>query len=322
MKTLLLSEPMHNDGYELLAGRDDIRVLKADGDEDKFREYMPEADGIVVRVLTLDRSLLELATNLKVVSRHGVGCDNIDVPYLSARKIPVAIAVDSNSISVVEHTLMMMLALNKRLVQYDGLSRAGDFQSRSKHYTSELYDKHILIVGYGRIGRRLAPVCRAFGMRVSVADIHLDRELAQQQGCEAVENWRDILPTVDYLSVHVPLDDSTRNLLSDAELDALPSHAIVINCARGGIIDEKALADRVTAGTIAATGSDVFAVEPPALDNPLLQLPKHLSVVTPHNAAGTIESQARMARYSVQNALDGLDGTLGAEWLFNSTAFL
>ena len=322
MKTLLLSEPMHNDGYELLAGRDDIRVLKADGDEDKFREYMPEADGIVVRVLTLDRSLLELATNLKVVSRHGVGCDNIDVPYLSARKIPVAIAVDSNSISVVEHTLMMMLALNKRLVQYDGLSRAGDFQSRSKHYTSELYDKHILIVGYGRIGRRLAPVCRAFGMGVSVADIHLDRELAQQQGCEAVENWRDILPTVDYLSVHVPLDDSTRNLLSDAELDALPSHAIVINCARGGIIDEKALADRVTAGTIAATGSDVFTVEPPALDNPLLQLPKHLSVVTPHNAAGTIESQARMARYSVQNALDGLDGTLGAEWLFNSAALL
>ena len=322
MKTLLLSEPMHNDGYELLAGRDDIRVLKADGDEDKFRKYMPEADGIVVRVLTLDRSLLELATNLKVVSRHGVGCDNIDVPYLSARKIPVAIAVDSNSISVVEHTLMMMLALNKRLVQYDGLSRAGDFQSRSKHYTSELYDKHILIVGYGRIGRRLAPVCRAFGMRVSVADINLDRELAQQQGCEAVESWRDILPTVDYLSVHVPLDDSTRNLLSDAELDALPSHAIVINCARGGIIDEKALADRVTAGTIAATGSDVFAVEPPALDNPLLQLPKHLSVVTPHNAAGTIESQARMARYSVQNALDGLDGTLGAEWLFNSAALL
>jgi len=322
MKTLLLSEPMHSDGLDLLTTRDDIRVLKANGDEGRFREFMPEADGVVVRVMTLDRSLLELASNLKVVSRHGVGCDNIDVPYLSSRKIPVAIAVDSNSISVVEHALMMMLALNKRLAQYDALSRAGDFQSRSKHYTSELYDKHILIVGFGRIGRRLAPVCRAFGMRVSVADIALDVALAQQQGCEAVENWRDILPTVDYLSVHVPLDDSTRNLLAAAELDALPSHAIVINCARGGIIDEQALADRVTAGSIAATGSDVFAIEPPALDNPLLQLPNTLSAVTPHNAAGTIESQARMARYSVQNALDGLDGTLSAEWLFNPAAFV
>ena len=322
MKTVLVSEPMHPDGDDLLATRDDIRVLRAGQDEDLLKEYMPEADGIVIRVMMLPADLLATATNLKVVSRHGVGCDNIDVAHLSARNIPVAIAVDSNTTSVVEHVVMMMLSLNKRAHQYDALTRAGEFSQRSKLFTSELHGKHILIVGFGRIGKRLAPVCRALGMRVTVADIALDKEKADELGCETITDWRSILPSADYLSVHVPLDDSTRDLVGQAEIDALPNHAIVINCARGGIMNEQALAAAVQSGRLAATGIDVFDTEPPAADNPLLALPEDVSIVTPHNAAGTIESQSRMATYAVQNVLDGLDGKLTSERIFNAASLV
>ena len=190
MKTVLVSEPMHPDGDELLATRDDIRVLRAGQNEDLLKEYMPEADGVVIRVMMLPAELLATATNLKVVSRHGVGCDNIDVAHLSKRNIPCAIAVDSNTTSVVEHVVMMMLSLNKRAKQYDALTREGQFSKRSKLFTSELYGKHILIVGFGRIGKRLAPVCKALGMRVTVSDIALDKKVAAQQGVETVDDWR------------------------------------------------------------------------------------------------------------------------------------
>lgn len=318
MKTVLVSEPMHPDGDELLATRDDIRVLRAGQNDDLLKEYMPEADAVVIRVMMLPAELLATATNLKVVSRHGVGCDNIDVGHLSARNIPCAIAVDSNTTSVVEHVVMMMLSLNKRANQYDALTRDGQFSQRSKLFTSELYGKHILIVGFGRIGKRLAPVCKALGMRVTVSDIALDKKVADDLGVDTVDDWRSILPTMDYLSVHVPLDDSTRDLVGEVEIAALPNHAIVINCARGGIMNEAALAAAVQSGKLAATGADVFQTEPPAADNPLLALSDTVSIFTPHNAAGTIESQSRMATYAVQNALDGLDGKLTSERIFNA----
>jgi len=315
---VVATEPMHQDGLDLLASRDDLDVRFANQDKQELKRLMPEADAVIVRVMELDRDLLASAENLKVVSRHGVGCDNIDVAHLSSRNIPVAIAVDSNTTSVVEHAIMMMLSLNKRAAQYDQLTRKGDFQSRSKLFTSELHSKNILIIGYGRIGTRLAPVCKALGMNVHVADIAMNHEKAAEQGCTVVDDWRSVLGNMDYLSVHVPLDDSTRDLVGAAELDALPPHAIVINCARGGIINEQAWADAINNGSIAAAGTDVFATEPPAPDNPLLALPGDISIVTPHNAAGTIESQSRMATYSVQNALDGLDGKLTADRLFNA----
>lgn len=318
MKTVLVSEPMHPDGDKLLATRDDIRVLRAEQNDDLLKEYMPEADGVVIRVMMLPAELLATATNLKVVSRHGVGCDNIDVAHLSKRNIPCAIAVDSNTTSVVEHVVMMMLSLNKRAKQYDALTREGQFSKRSKLFTSELYGKHILIVGFGRIGKRLAPVCKALGMRVTVSDIALDKKVAAQQGVETVDDWRSILPNVDYLSAHVPLDDSTRDLVGKAEIDALPEHAIVINCARGGIMNEAALAAAVQNGKLAAIGADVFVTEPPSPDNPLLVLSDSVSIFTPHNAAGTIESQSRMATYAVQNVLDGLDGKLTSNRIFNA----
>ncbi len=315
MKKVVVTEKLHEHGMALLSARKDINAVYADGDKNRVLAEIPGAQAILVRTMTLTAQDLESAQQLEVVSRHGVGCDNIAVQHCSDRSIPVAIATDSNTVSVVEHVLMMMLALNKRAFQYDEITRSGRFSERSQHFTSELHGKHVLIVGFGRIGKRLAPVCKAFGMRVTVADIALDHEYAAKIGVETVEDFTTLLPVTDYLTVHVPLDNSTHGMIGAAEFAALPSHAIVINCARGGVVNETALADAIHQKQIAATGADVFEIEPPAPDNPLLNLPR--SVLTPHNAAGTAESLSRMATFSAQNILDAFDGNLTRERLIN-----
>lgn len=319
MKKVVVTEKLHPDGMAMLAARSDIETLYLEGDKSLLPTAIRDAHAVLVRVLTLSQSDLADAGNLELISRHGVGCDNIDLAWCTGKKLPVAIAVDSNTTSVIEHVMMMMLALNKRAFQYDRLTREGKFSERSKHHTSELHGKHVLIVGFGRIGKRIAPLCKAFGMRVTVADIALDRDYAASLGVDAVEDFRPSLASADYLTVHVPLDGTTRHLIGENELKALPSHSIVINCARGGVVDEQALASAIHEGQIAATGSDVFTVEPPAADNPLLTLPN--SILTPHNAAGTAESLCRMATYSVQNILDFVDGKLTSDRLINPEVF-
>lgn len=319
LKKVVVTEKLHPEGMAMLDARSDIETHYLDGDESQISIAIRDAHAVLVRVLSLRQQDLAVANNLEVISRHGVGCDNIDVDWCTSKKLPVAIAVDSNTTSVIEHVMMMMLVLNKRAFQYDRLTREGKFSERSMHHTSELHGKHVLIVGFGRIGKRIAPLCKAFGMRVTVADIKLDRDHAALLGVEAVEDFRPVLGSADYLTVHVPLDSTTRHLIGKTELAALPSHSIVINCARGGIVDEQALAAAIHSGQIAATGSDVFTVEPPAADNPLLNLPD--SILTPHNAAGTAESLCRMATYSAQNILDHFDGKLTADRLINPQVF-
>lgn len=315
-----MTESLHPSGRQLLEARADIEPIYLDGDQSRLAETLKTVHGVVLRSMVLSETDLRAAANLQVVSRHGVGCDNIAVDYLSTRGIPVAIAVNSNTTSVVEQVMMMMLVLNKNAVAYDQLTREHHFNRRGELPASELCGKHILIVGFGRIGKRLAPVCKAFGMQVTVADIALDEQYADALGCRGVSDFRPVLPTADYLSVHVPLKADTRHLIGEQELAALPAHAIVINCARGGIIDEQALAAAIQANKLAATGSDVFETEPPATDNPLLSLPR--SILTPHNAAGTNESLERMAVYSVRNALAGIDGTLDPDMMYNRDALL
>ncbi len=322
----MVTEELHDDGLQLLRERADVELIEANGDFDSVKHELHDAHALLVRTMQIDADILSNAKKLEAVSRHGVGCDNIAVAELSRRKIPMLIAVDSNTTSVVEQVLMMMLALNKRAFQYDALTRAHQFHQRCVHPTSELLDKKALVVGFGRIGKRVAPVLKAFGMRVTVADIDLDAEFAAQLGCESCTDFRDQLADSDYVTLHVPLHDgsangfgpetSTHNLIDKPELDALPKHAYVINCARGGIVNEAAIAESITNGSIAGFGCDVFSTEPPADDNPLLTLPN--TILSPHNAASTNEGLSRMAQYSAQNILDVFDGCVRPEVVFNA----
>ncbi|MEM7256858.1 MAG: hydroxyacid dehydrogenase [Pseudomonadota bacterium] len=317
LKKVIVTEPLHDNGCAILDSRADVQTVFARGDKQQVLKHIADAHGILVRTMTLSAEDLQLAPQLQVVSRHGVGCDNIDVAHCTARSIPVAIATDSNTISVVEHVIMMMLALNKRAIQYDQITRQGRFAERCLHHTSELYGKHVLIVGFGRIGKKLAPLCQAFGMQVTVADIALDQQHARAIGVATTGDFRALLPQTDYLTMHVPLDDSTRGMIGTAELAALPAHAIVINCARGGIVDEQALESALVSGAIAAAGADVFCEEPARAAHPLFQQPA--TIFSPHNAASTAEGLSRMASYSAQNILDAFDGQLPADRMINPT---
>ncbi len=317
MRKVLVTEPIHPDGMAILHEHPEFEVTELQRwDEASLLSAVPKADAILVRSAQLTEKVLADAANLQVVSRHGVGCDNIAVPVLTRRKIPMAIAASANSTSVAEHVIMMIMMLTKQAVAYDAAAREGRYHDRGKFHTTELADKTILIVGYGRIGRKLAPICKAFGMRVIVADIALDHTLAEQQQVETTEDFRPFLPEADFLSVHVPLNDDTTNLIDSAELAQLPSHAIVINCARGGIVNEHAVARAVLEGEIAGTGADVFSVEPPPMDNPLLGLPN--SILSPHSAAVTREGARRMGIEAAQNIVDHFEGRLRPTHVFNA----
>ena len=317
MKRVLVTEPIHPEGLALLENHPDIDMVRMDAcDEPALLDAVGTADGILVRSAFLTDKVLAAAPQLGVVSRHGVGCDNIAVETLTARKVPVAIAAHANSTSVAEHVIMMMMMLTKQPVAYDQASRQGRYHDRGKFHTTELAGKSIVIIGYGRIGRKLAPICKAFGMQVIVTDIALDEDLARTQGVETAVDFKPLLPDADFVSVHVPLDNDTRNLIDQAELAQMKPTAFLINCARGGIVNEAALATAVLEGKIAGTGADVFSVEPPPADNPLLSLPN--SILSPHSAAVTQEGARRMAIEAAQNIIDHFDKGLPATQLFNA----
>lgn len=316
MKTVLLTDPIHPAGRAVLTARDDIRIVESKSpNQEHVIEKVADAHAIFVRLARLDEAVLAKAEMLELVARHGVGCDAVAVDYLTSRGIPVAIATDANARSVTEHTMMLFLATARRLLQHDSAVRAGDFSVRMRAIGGDLYGRRALIIGFGRIGKRVAAMCRAFGMDVTVADIALDRARADDLGCRAVEDFRPELGSADFVSLHVPLDQTTYHLLSTAEYEAMKPGAIVINCARGAVLDEDALAAALDNGHLGAAGIDVFEVEPAPADHPLFG--RSDVVVTPHTAGTSEDALRRTAVMTAQNILDYFDGRLKRENVFN-----
>ena len=323
MKRVLVTEPIHEDGIELLRARDDVEVICADNaDPATLARLIPGVHGIAVRTAKMSADILSQSKVLEIVSRHGVGCDNVDVAHLSERRIPVAIAAGANSTSVAELTFAMMLTLTRRLRDLDQAVRAHNFSARSKLLAQELEGANLLIVGFGRIGRKVAARACAFGMNVTVADIALDHALADQLGCKAIQDFRPELPYTDILSVHVPLDDNTLHLVSDEVLSQLKPGAILLNCARGGVVDEAALLKVLENGRLAGAGLDVFSTEPPPADNPIFSplLAREDVVLAPHAGAASTGAMRAMAMMAAQNILDCFDGVLEPDCTFNLEA--
>jgi D-3-phosphoglycerate dehydrogenase len=287
--------------------RPDIAVsVVQDLSPEGIAQGVTDVDAITIRTQRLPKETLALAPALRVVSRHGVGYDNIDVAYLSSRKIPMAIAVDANYTAVGEHTLMMMLCLAKNVEAGDRAVRDGNFDWRNKATLTDLRDKHVLILGLGRIGQCVAALCQAFGMRVAAYDPYVPEDAAP--GVNMVKDWKTLLPTVDFLSLHLPSTQDTVGMVGKKELAAMKQTAFVINCARGGIVDEDALAEALETGSIRGAGLDVFLDEPPDHTHALFSQKR--CIFSPHNAALTAECAIRMATQCAQNVLDCLDGKL------------
>lgn len=314
MPHVLIAGKIHEAGLSLLRRSAGVTFdLVNEVSVESFLPYLPDAEAIVLRTQPFRADEIALAPKLRIASRHGVGFDAVDVEALNARKIPLAVVGDVNSRAVAEHTLMLMLAAARNTVAHDRASREGNWNVRNRFETVELDGKTLLLVGYGRIGRRVGELARAFGMKV----LAFDPYASDFTGAEAVADYRQALPRADFVSLHVPALPGGP-VIGAAELAMMKPIAILVNAARGGLVDEIALDAALRAGRLGAAATDVFVDEPPKPDNPLLSNPK--VTISPHSAGLTDECTARMAISAVQNILDCFDGKLDRRLVVNAEA--
>ena len=319
MPRVIIHDAIDEAGLDVLAGRADLEVCEvARDDDERLCREIADADGLILRYLPLGTEALAASTRLKVIARHGVGCDNIDLATATAMKIPVATVGDANAVTVAELTLYFMLALAKRSRHYDDSVRQGDFLVREAADHLELYGRTVLIIGFGRIGRRVAARCRAFEMTVECCDPYIPQQDIVDAGCRPVTSLAEALPRADYVSVHVPLNDETRHLIDRTVLNSMKPGAIFVNAARGPIVDGKALHEALESGHLAGAGLDVFDEEPPRLDDPLLHHPSTL--LMPHMGGSSRDAFVRMATRCAQNVLDALDDRLDSSFVINPQA--
>jgi len=265
-----------------------------------LKKELEEVDGIVLRTAELKENVLSKCKNLKIIARHGVGYDNVDINFLNKNNIALGITGTSNAVSVAEHVMTMFLYLTKKINISDSLVKKGDFIKKNTLPSFfELYNKNILILGFGRIGRELAKRCLSFDTKVYVFDPFIDNEIIKQHNCIPIESKEEGIRVADYISIHMPLNEKTKNFISYDEFKISKNNLILVNTARGGIINEEALFQALKNKSILGAGLDVFENEPPIKNHPLLSLNNIL--LTPHNAALTLECRTRMSIEACEN---------------------
>ncbi len=303
---ILISDPLQASGIDILRESGAEVTVLAEEERPRLAEILPDYDALVVRSMTkVTRELLEAGRRLKVVGRAGIGVDNIDVTAATERGILVVNAPTANLLSATEHTFALLLAAARNIPAADASIKAGQWD-RKRFVGLELQGKTLGIIGFGRIGQKVADRARAFGMSVVASDPFLDAEVARRLGVELLE-LDDLLARADVVTLHTPLTDGTRGLLSAARIGSLKEGALLINCARGGLVDEAALLAALESGRLAGAGLDVFASEPPA-DLTLVGHPK--VVATPHIGAQTREAQQRIAVETTRMVVAALEGSL------------
>lgn len=262
--------------------------------------------GVALGATAFGEAELAAAPRLEVVGRIGVGFDAVDVAALTKRGIPLMVAGTANAVSVAEKALYLMLALARRGAEMDAMVRQGRWWDKYKSLPVDLYQKTVLIVGFGRIGTRTARRCLGMEMTVLVYDPYVPAQAISSAGCEKVADLDAAMPRADFITIHCPKTSETAGMFGEALLQRVKRGAYLVNTARGGIVDERALREALTDGRLAGAGIDVFAREPAATDHPLLRLPN--VIAAPHVAGVTREAVDRMGIATVQNLLSVLDG--------------
>jgi D-3-phosphoglycerate dehydrogenase len=303
---ILIADSLEPQGWELLreAGFE-VDQLAAE-ERPRLAERIGDYVAVIVRSATrLDRELLQAAARLRVVGRAGIGVDNIDVPAATERGVLVVNAPTANLVSATEHTFALLLAVARRVTAADAALKESRWDRKS-YVGQELYGKTLGIVGFGQIGQRVAQRAKAFEMEVVAHDPFLNSEVARRLDVEAVE-LETLLRRADVVTFHTPLTDQTRGMLGREQIALLKREALVVNCGRGGVIDEEALLEALDAGTIAGAGLDVYAREP-LVDFRLASHPR--VVATPHIGAQTREAQERVATEIARMVVAALAGSL------------
>ena len=304
---ILITQPIHESGENLLIKKGyDVRVA-SDITESTLARGVQDASALLVRTAKIPASVIEAGRELRVIARHGVGYDNVDVAAATRRKIPVYITPRANAVSVAEHVLALMLALTKKIVAYDRATRTSNWEIRNSYSAVDLDGKILGIIGMGRIGTLVCQKAKAaFNMEVLVHSPRASREMIEKAGGKKASGIPELLTVSDIVTLHVPLTGETSGLIGEAEFHMMKPSAFLINCARGPIVNEGALFRALKDGIIAGAGLDVFDPEPPKVDNPLFGLTN--VVLSPHSAGLTVECAMRMASQAAQTIIDVLEG--------------
>ncbi len=290
---VLVSDKLSEAGVKILQDAEGIEVcVKTGMTPDELIKVIPDYDGLVIRSATkVTKDILNAAKNLKVIGRAGIGVDNVDTKTASAKGVVVMNTPGGNTTTTAEHAVAMMMALSRKIPQATASIKAGKWE-KSKFMGSEHYKKTLGVIGIGRIGSIVVKRAHGLEMKVIAADPFISQEAAENMGVELV-TLDDLLARADYISVHSPLTPETRHLVNSDAFKKMKKGVRIINCARGGIIDEHALADAIKEGIVAGAALDVFESEPIDKDNPLLALDE--VVLTPHLGASTSEAQVNVA---------------------------
>ncbi len=303
MKKILVSDPLSKRGLEILEKAKGLKYdLKPGLSPEELKKIIPDYDGIIIRSETkLKGDMIEAGKRLTVIGRAGIGLDNVDLPAATKRGVVVMNTPQENAIAAAEHTIAMILSISRKIPQATASMKAGKWEKK-KFMGVELYNKTLGMIGIGVIGTIVADRARGFKMKILGYDPYLSKEVAEKKGVDLV-SLDELLSRSDFITVHTPLTDETRNLIDKNAFDKMRGGVIIVNCARGGIIHEKDLYDAIKGRKVAGAALDVFEKEP-AVGNPLLELEEVIS--TPHLGAATEEAQENVAIAIAQQVVDYL----------------
>jgi D-3-phosphoglycerate dehydrogenase len=293
--------------FSMLPESFSMEVATVDALEERIR-MAKDADFILAGWTPVEKQVLESASKLKLIQKMGIGYDKIDIAKAEEMGIPVAITAGSNAIPVAEHTLLLMLAVYRKLPYVDKSLRQGKWlKNRMRAETRFITGKTVGLIGLGHIAKRLCTLLTGFSVKILYYDIvKPTKEEEHALGVEYCESIEKLLSLSDIVSLHVPLTNATRNLINENNIRAFKQGAILINTSRGEVVSESALYDALVNGPLAGAGLDVFATEPPSVDNPLLKLDN--VVVTSHIGGAVMDNLAIVASHSFDNMLRVIQG--------------
>lgn len=305
MNKIVISHPLYRDGMALLEGKAEI-VITNDGDSDRILDSLIDADAYILRIGKIDRKAIERCEKLKVITRPGVGYDSVDVQAATERGIPVVLCPAANARAVAEHTVALLLACAKNIVESVNETKAGNFGIRNRYAAVDIVDKMLVVLGFGNIGHQVAKLCAALDMKVGVFDPFVKRETAEEMGYVYFENMLDALAAADFVSLHMPSMPSTRGMIAAEQFKAMKPTAFFLNAARGDVVNEPALIAALKNGEIAGAGLDVLVEEPFPADHPFMTMPN--VVLTPHMAAQSQETVSKLVTMAAEGTLAVLRG--------------
>ncbi|MDO8644798.1 MAG: phosphoglycerate dehydrogenase, partial [bacterium] len=298
---ILVSDKLSSRGLEILKKGGLSVDFKSGLTPEELIKILPGYDGLVIRSgTTVTADLIEAATNLKVIGRAGIGVDNVDLPAATRKGIVVMNTPSGNAVTTAEHAIAMMFAVSRKIAQADASMNKGQWEKK-KFTGSELCNKVLGVVGVGNIGKIVADRALGLHMKVIGFDPFLTPEAAQKLGIELV-SLDDLFSRADYITCHTPLNEKTRNLVNEQSFKKMKKGVYIINCARGGIVNEEALVKALQEGVVAGAALDVFVQEPPPPDHPLLKMEQ--VVKTPHLGAATDEAQENVSLEIAEQIVD------------------